>query len=148
MNTPAQLNTVNLCRAYIAKRPCLDWRDYMRDGRDADGRAAYRSESRRITQQLNDARALLRFCELYSVDLTAALTVQGERLFINDKGELEYHVGQYWPTEYRAAVARAASNAIWHYWISTLAGELDVRSKIRAKARAQFGRGIASRWFN
>ena len=148
MNTQDQLNTVNLCRAYIAKRPQLDPRDYISGWHDTDGRANYRREAREITQQLNDARALLRFCELYSVDLTAALTVQGERLFINDKGELEYHVGQYWPTEYRAAVARAASNAIWHYWVSTLAGELDVRSKIRAKARAQFGRGIASRWFN
>lgn len=148
MNTNTQPNAIALCRAYIHKRPQLDPRDYISGWHDTDGRANYRREAREITQQLNDARVLLRFCELYSVDLTAQLTDKSRRLFIDDNGALEYHVGQYWPTEYRAAVARAASNAIWHYWVSTLAGELDVRSKIRAKARAQFGRGIASRWFN
>ncbi len=145
MNTQDQLNTVNLCRAYIAKRPCLDWRDYMRDGRDNEGRATLLRESRAITQQLKDARALLRFCELYSVNLTAQLTDKSRRLFIDDNGALEYHVGQYWPTEYRAAVARAAASAIWDYWRDECGYNADV---IRLKARAQFGRGIASRWFN
>jgi hypothetical protein len=144
MNTQYQLNTVALCRAYIAKRPRLDWRDYMRDWRDSDGRATYRSESRRITQQLKDARALLRFCELYSVDITTALSNPGDRLFI-DGDKLTYHVGQYWPTEYRAAVVRAAASAIWAYWRDKCGYGADV---IRLKARAEFGRGIAARWFN
>ena len=143
MNT----NTLELVRDFINQRPCLEARDYIRDWRDADGRAAYRRDARKITQHLNDARRLLQFCELHGIDLTPALTVQGERLFINDKGALEYHVGQYWPTEYRAAVARAASNSIWHYWVRTVAGELNMRAAIRNKARAEFGRGIAARWF-
>jgi hypothetical protein len=146
MNTQDQLHTVTLCRAYIAKRPCLDWRNYFSDGLDWRGRAAYRSESRRITRQLNDARRLLRFCELYSVNLTAQLIDNSRRLFIDDKGELEYHVGQYWPTEYRAAVARAAASAIWAWWRDECG--YDTGDKLRAKARAEFGRGIASRWFN
>lgn len=144
MNTAEQINTINLCRAFIAKRPSLDARDYIRDWRDADGRANYRSESRRITQQLNDARALLRFCELYSADINAQLNT-GDRLHFDANGALEYHVGQYWPTEYRAAVARAAASAIWAYWRDECG--IDTGDKLRAKARREFGRGIAARWF-
>jgi hypothetical protein len=145
MNTNEQLNSINLCRAFIAKRPGLDPRDYIRDWRDADGLANYRAESRRITQQLNDARALLRYCALNRLSLNDQLN-NGDRLHFNANGELEYHVGQYWPTEYRAAVARVASAAIWAYWRDEC--NIDTGDKLRAKAFAQFGRGIASRWFN
>jgi hypothetical protein len=145
MNTTEQLNSINMCRAFIAKRPGLDPRDYIRDWRDADGLATYRAESRSITQQLNDARALLRYCELYSVDLNTQLTNR-DRLHFDANGALEYHVGQYWPTEYRAAVARVASAAIWAYWRDEC--NIDTGDKLRATARAEFGRGIASRWFN
>lgn len=145
MNTAEQINTINLCRAFIAKRPSLDARDYIRDWRDADGRANYRSESRRITQQLNDARAMLHFCEsIAGVDIHAQIN-SGDRLHFDANGALEYHVGQYWPTEYRAAVARAAASAIWAYFRDIRGA--DTAEKIRVKARRVFGRGIASRWF-
>ena len=139
------LDDINLCREFIAKRPSLDARDYIRDWRDAEGRAIYHRESRRITQQLNDARAMLDYCAYNGVDLTVALRVSGARLFINANGALEYHVGQYWPTEYRAAVARAVSSAIWTYWRDQCG--IDTADKLREKAKKEFGRGIASRWF-
>ena len=149
MNTTEQLNTINLCRAFIAKRPSLDARDYIRDWRDAEGRAIYRSESRRITQQLNDARAMLDYCAYNGVDLTAALRVSGARLFINANGALEYHAGQYWPTEYRAAVACAAAKSIFHHWnAETGTSDPNFRANIHARARREFGRGIAARWFS
>lgn len=148
MNTAEQINAINLCRAFIAKRPSLDARDYIRDWRDVDGRAAYRRDARTINQHLKDARAMLNYCAANGVDITTALRVSGERLFINADGALEYHVGQYWPTEYRAAVARAAANSIFHHWnAETGTGDLNFRANIHAKARREFGRGIASRWF-
>ena len=144
MNTTEQLNTINLCRAFIAKRPSLDARDYIRDWRDSEGLAIYRRESRSITQQLNDARILLRYCELYNTDLNYELKSK-DRLHFNKNGELAYHVGQYYPTEYRAAVSRVASSAIWTYWRDQCG--IDTADKLREKARKEFGRGIAARWF-
>ena len=141
MNT----NTLNLVRNFINSRPCLEACDYIRDWRDSDGRAAYFSDKNRIALQLNDARRLLRFCELYSVDVTAALSNTGDRLFI-EGDKLTYHVGQYWPTEYRAAACRKLAAAIWAWWRDECG--YDTGDKLRAKARAEFGRGIASRWFN
>lgn len=146
MSTAEQINTINLCRAFIAKRPSLDARDYMRGPFDRDGRASLLSDSRRITQQLNDARALLRFCEIYSADINAQLNT-GNRLHFDANGALEYHVGQYWPTEYRAAVARTAASAIWAYWRDECGDAYNTGDKLRARARREFGRGIASRWF-
>ena len=146
MNESNKLEVVRMCREFIAKRPCLDPREYIRDWRDSDGLATYRREAREITQALNDARALLKFCELYSVDLVAELKSTSRRLFINEKGVLTYHVGQYWPTEYRSAVCRAVASAIWSYWRDCC--DYDTADKLRAKARAEFGRAIASRWFN
>ena len=142
MNT----NTLELVRDFINRRPCLEWRMYVapysRPDQYMEGRAAYFSDSRRITQHLNDARRLLRYCELYRVDVTATLTNTGDRLFI-DGDQLTYHVGQYWPTEYRAAACRKLASAIWGYWRDC--GY--TADAIRNKARAEFGRGIASRWF-
>ena len=46
-------------QAFINQRPGLDPRDYISGWNDARGRAAYRSDSRRITRQLHDANAML-----------------------------------------------------------------------------------------
>ena len=137
-------DTLNLVRDFINRRPCLEARDYIRDWRDADGRAAYYSDKNAIALQLNDARRLLRYCELFKVDITAEFASNKARLHISSDGnELEYTAGQYWPTEYRAAACRKLASAIWAYWRDC--GY--TADAIRNKARAEFGRGIASRWF-
>jgi hypothetical protein len=146
MNTAEQLEVISLCRAFIHKRPQLDLRKYMRGFSDRDGLASYRLDSRKITQQLNDARTLLRFCEVHNVNLADQITSNKRRLFIGDDGEMIYHVVQYFPTEYRASVAGAAASAIWAFWRDCCG--YDRGDKLRDKARAEFGRGIASRWFN
>ena len=56
MNKSALIDTLS---QWINKRPGLDPRDYIRDWKDRDGRAAYRSESRSITKDLNHAREML-----------------------------------------------------------------------------------------
>lgn len=35
------------------------------------------------------------------------------RLFCDDAGKITYHVGQYFPTEYRNAACRVVSNVLW-----------------------------------
>lgn len=136
------INTIELCRAFIAQRPQLDPRNYARDWRDADGLANYRSDSRRITRQLRDARKLLSHCATYGISLDAEL--QHGRLTLKNNA-LDFTTCQYWSVEYRAAVARAAASAIWSYWRDVRG--LDTAQKIYAQAYREFGRGIASRWF-
>lgn len=66
----------------------------------------------------------------------------GRLTFDSARNALDYCTGQYFPTEYRAAVCRTLSNAIWRFYRD------NVTPDVRAFARETFGRGIASRWFN
>ena len=81
---------------------------------------------------------------------------------------LEYCAGQYFPTEYRAAVAAVCASVLWAYMRECMpvpvvkqygkAGEpmetvqlydgLRAGEWLRRHFRREFGRGIQSRWFN
>lgn len=104
-NTPVGLR---MLAAYAAKNPGLDFRDY-------GDVTAYRGDSRQITQALHRVREALRYacaCNVQDVDLIQVS--RGERLTIERVGEglqLDYTTGQYWPTEYRDAVARLLESA-------------------------------------
>ena len=106
---PLRDNIIELIARWIRQKPGLDPRNYIRDWRDAAGRAAYRSDSRSITTQLHHARAMLRYIELRQsitgADLAAALTVGGRLSYTPERG-LDYTTGQYWPMEFRAAACR------------------------------------------
>lgn len=152
-----------LLYTFVNKRPQLEFGNY-------GDRAAYRSEIRSITRQRADALKLLRAIELResitAADIIAAFT--GRLTLGTNKGKLclDYCTGQYWPTEYRAAVARLAATLLWAYFarnMPTPAGILNgspiyhgskpgmgntAGQWLRRKAKAEFGRGIASRWFN
>ena len=133
---------------FINKRPRFDPANY-------GDRSSYQSDVRRATQQLNDARLLLRQIELRDSitadDLLEA--ARGGRLdvtVIGDNVQVDYTTGQYWPTEYRAGVARLAASALWDRARRDM---LDADGKtdgdtIRASFRRQFGRGMAARYFN
>lgn len=133
-----------LLYTFINKRPGLEFGNY-------GDHAIYRAEIRRITRQRADALKLLRAIELRdsitAADIVAAFT--GRLTLGKNKGKLclVYCTGQYWPIEYRAAVARLASSLLWSYWGSGFAGP-NIPHHIRATAKGEFGRGIASRWFN
>lgn len=83
---------------------------------------------------------------------------------------LDYCTGQYWPTEYRRAVCAVLSSVIWA-WMrdecmpeptivrthddsngtlehKVYGGGLSAGDYLRKAARREFGRGMASRWFN
>tara|TARA_R110000868_G_scaffold241568_1_gene497110 strand:+ start:35 stop:505 length:471 start_codon:yes stop_codon:yes gene_type:complete len=138
-----------LLYTFINKRPQLEFGNY-------GDRAAYRSEIRSITRQRADALKLLRAIELRdsitAADIIAAFN--GRLTLGTNKGKLclDYCTGQYWPTEYRAAVARLASSLLWGYWRDASYyvndGGLNVAHYIRKTAKGELGRGIASRWFN
>lgn len=140
---------LGLLYTFINKRPQLEFGNY-------GDRAAYRSEIRSITRQRADALKLLRAIELRdsitAADIVAAFT--GRLTLGTNKGKLclDYCTGQYWPTEYRAAVARLASSLLWGYWRDASYyvndGGLNVANYIRKTAKGELGRGIASRWFN
>lgn len=136
-------------RAFAEGRPGLDFANY-------GDVSAYRSESRRITQQLADARTLLNAVEwrtsITADDILSALkTSFSGRLSWVDNGQslgLTYCTGQYYPTEYRAAVCAVLASVMWSYWRENGRGTESVTGHdIRDKASREFGRGIASRWF-
>ena len=133
-----------MLRAFIAQRSGLDWRNYASDWRDTAGMSALRSDRNRILQHGRDARALLVFVERSSipVDFLMRELESGRLTFDPSRNALDYCAGQYFPTEYRAAVCRTLSNSIWRFYRD------NVTMDVRTFARETFGRGIASRWFN
>jgi hypothetical protein len=100
---------LKMLAAYAAKNPGLDFRDY-------GDVTAYRGDSRMITDQLAAVRLALRFACACDVQDEHLISVsRGERLTIERTSEgglsLDYTTGQYWPTEYRGAVARLLESA-------------------------------------
>lgn len=130
-----------LCHAlahFIAQGPRLEFGNY-------GDVSTYRAEQRAITRDLRDARKFLRLVEVSSItfeDLKAAMRdAWGGRLSW-DGATLDYCAGQYWPTEYRKAVAAMCALALKrHCWQGAPDGFKNDQMK------KQFGRGMASRWF-
>jgi hypothetical protein len=131
---------VNAFRAFIEQRPGFEAANYY------GAPAAYRYDARRAQQGLTDARALLAFVAqtdgITANDMLRAIHYYGHRIGLTSKGEIEYVVGQYFPTEYRQAASRLLASMIWVYLGEGSADD------IRARARHLFGRGLASRYFN
>lgn len=156
MNTLTKETIVTLLRQWINQRAGLEFGNYCSGWNNVSGRAAYRSESRRITQQKHDAETLLRAVEYSSItaeDLAKAFKgAYSGRLSLveSPKGwKLEYCTGQYFPTEYRAAVCAVLASALWAYHRQDIP-ESDPRpgDTLRAKMRRIFGRSIQSRWLD
>jgi len=134
-------------RRVIAQRSGIDWRNYFSDGRDADGRRAFNSDRYTIARDGRDARRLLEYvaaATLITADDIAARARGGRLELSDDRRTWHYTAGQYFATEYRAAVARLLAGVIWDY----LRDGHDTADGIRRRARQIFGRGIASRYFN
>jgi hypothetical protein len=111
----AQPQVIKMLACYAAKNPGLDFRDYCRDWQDIEGRKTYLREARDITNDLRRVRAAI-FAAYYAgvTDNDLIECSKGERLTIERTPggfDLDYCVGQYWPTEYRGAVARLLHRA-------------------------------------
>ena len=136
---------------FANKRPGLDPRDYIRSYDDSEGRSTYYAEARNITRDLHHSRALLRRVELSGITAAEIITASREafsgRLTITatDDGvvKIDYCIGQYFPTEYRKAVASVCARALWNYWKTDANGA----DRIRNTARREFPRAIARAYF-
>lgn len=157
-----------LIRAFITQRPGLDFANY-------GDPSSYRAEIRKITRQRKDALELLRAVELRESITAEDICAAFPRAFAgrlslvekNGKPALAYCAGQYCPTEYRAAACAVLASVLWAYMRAnmptpTVKKEIDdghtyeneyfdgLRAGpwLRRHFRREFGRGIASRWFN
>lgn len=137
---------------FIRQRPGLEFANY-------GDVSAYLSESRAITRDLHHARALLSAvawrdgitaddiidasCRAFSGRLTITPTNDGEGFSI------DYCTGQYFPTEYRRAVASVLASALWAYWRDSLPTENERKGyEIRRTAMRELGRSLACQFFN
>lgn len=137
--TPTRAALINALRAFIEQRPGMNPADY------GDSRA-YRAESREITADLHDARALLDAVERRSIDADAILSALTHRLTWDaERGELDYCTGQYFATEYRPAVARACASMLWAYWRDQCG--CTTADAIRTEARRTFRQRRLRRYF-
>jgi hypothetical protein len=132
---------ITALRDWIHQRPRLEFGNY-------GDVTAYRAEARHITQQLKDAQHLLSAVSWRSISaedlIDASRNAFGGRLTIDaapDAVTIDYTVGQYWPTEYRAAACAVLSQALWEHWRRS-------GSSPTATARRELARPIAKRWFN
>ena len=158
MNTKTRKPAADLSRAelldmvasFVNSRPGFDWRNYG----DA---TSYRADMREATQQRHDALKMLAaigWRDSINANAIRAALQSGGRLSLSDSGRLEYCAGQYYPTEFRAGACRVLSQLLWDYFRETASpthptpnGRTVCGDDIRRKARQEFGRGCASRWF-
>jgi hypothetical protein len=133
---------------FAHKRPQLEFNNY-------GDVSAYRSESRAITKDLHHARHLLRALEL-SQSITAEDIIRASehafsgRLSINvtDDGlvSIDYCTGQYFPTEYRKAVAAICASALWTFYRNKC--NYATGERIRQAAKRDFNSSIVRNYFN
>ena len=110
--------------------------------------ADYRSESRAVTRDLHDCVTLASVARSYpEAIIERAELSSSDRLTIREDGEtvtVDYCAGQYYPVEYRRAIARFLSGVLWRAWHEEGADTLERKQE---RARIFLGRRIAARWF-
>jgi hypothetical protein len=147
---------LNALHSFIKQRPGLEFGNY-------GDVSAYRAEMRQITKDRHHAETLLS-AVARNDSITAEQIIRASkhaysgRLSIettnNGSVRIDYCTGQYFPTEYRRAVCAVLASALWDYARDTLdlmpLDDNDTVSagyKLRHYFKRQFGRNIASRWF-
>lgn len=155
-NTPSKTTMIELLKEWIKQRAGLDPRNYISGWNDTSGRRAYRSEQRSITQDRHDAERLLQAVEgiddITAADLMNATRAYSGRLQFTQTTtggwKIEYCTGQYFPTEYRAAVCAVLASALWDDSRKDIPAEVENKGDyLRKHFRHWFGKAIADRWF-
>ena len=125
-------------RAFVAQRPGFEHGNY-------NTLSAYRADQRRAMSDKADALALI---SAFPDDADARFLVgalsSGNRLSL-EGGQLDYTPGQYYCTEYRAAVCRAVSDALHSL---SWAQSQERLTETRQRMARIVGRGCANRWFS
>ena len=145
--------------AFISQRPGLEYGNY-------GDQVSYRAEMRAITKDLHHARQLIRDVELrnsISADdiLAAGKSAYSGRLTIVERDDgkvsVDYCTGQYFPTEYRKAVCAVMASVLWVWkrdqcmpdsFRGATVPPTSPSDYLRASFKREYGRGLASRWFN
>jgi hypothetical protein len=142
--------------AFIAQRSGISFREYHSPGSSwgefTNARKLFRQDRAPILRHGRHARRLLAFVSRRSISaddlLQSSRSAYSGRLSFVVKGEnatVDYAIGQYFPTEYRAAACAVLARAIWEYFRNGCG--YTSPDQIRNAARREFGRGIASAWF-
>ena len=138
-------NMITALRQFIAQRSGIEFANY-------GNRESFMGDYRPILRAGRDARVLLAAVsgrDSITVDnILAGCRAYAGRLQIVEKDgavRVDYCTGQYFPTEYRNAACAVLATVLWDY---ALASGHEDGNAIRKWARGEFGRGIASRWFN
>jgi len=130
---------------YIAQRSGIEWANY------GGSREAFMGDYRQILKHGKDARALISFVASRELCTASDILKEGRNRLTftvrNGSISLDYCAGQYFALEYRAAMCQLLASVAWHYFADGVTGE-NQGDQIRKKCKRQFGRGIASRWFN
>lgn len=155
MLTPTErTQRYNLLRAletFANRRPGIDPRDY---GYDREGWKNYRSESRQVTRDLHDFRAILAAVErseISAAEIIRAARAYSGRLTIAEDGgsvKIDYCTGQYFPTEFRKAACAVLAQALWDYHRPDTPAAEWGPDFMREKLRRMFPRRIAKRYFD
>ena len=135
MNTPELKAAL---RAFVAQRPGFERGDYNTP-------SAYRADQKRAMRDKADALALISaFPDNADPRFLVDALSSGNRLSL-EGGKLEYITGQYYCTEYRAAVCRAVSDALRAL---SWAQSQERLAETRKRMARIVGRGCANRWFS
>jgi hypothetical protein len=142
---------IKAIRAFIAQRSGIEFANYQTGDWKAS-RESFMGDYRPILRAGRDARVLLAAVSgrdgITAENIIAACRSFSGRLQLVERGDsvaVDYSTGQYFPTEYRNAACAVLATALWDY---AAAQGYKTGNDIRKWARGEFGRGIASRWFN
>ena len=147
---------IDALRAFLATRPGFDPGNYS----DA---ASYLAEMRQATRQRKEAERFLRDIELRN-SITAEDILReasGGRVEISihenrdaratdnwtKTARVHYTAGQYYPLEYRGAVARLLASVLWNWKRDKCMPADQSADWLRASFRREYGRGLAARYF-
>lgn len=162
--------------AFINQRSGIEYANYQCGDWKAT-RKCFNGDYLPMLRHGKQARHMLRYVELSGItaeSLVEATRAYSGRLQFNQREDgkvaIEYTTGQYFPTEYRKAACAVLAQAIWDHFRSNCmpeptvkqygsADNLPMRTEclydglsagdwLRRKMRREFGRAIASTWFN
>jgi len=154
------ISIIEALTAFVNKGPRLEFWNY------GDVKS-YRNESRRITKQLHDFRALaskvVRTASIHKPITEDDLIEASRRAFSgrltftknaeNGTYKVDYCTGQYWCVEYRAAACAVLAEALQMFWNEDNPIEygdghdMTPNDWLVNQARLAMGHGIANRWF-
>ena len=116
---------------------------------------AYRADARGITRDMHAVRELASIARYTCADAEVLQAADGGRVEITSYADengagyrVSYCAGQYYPVEYRAAVARVLASALWRAIAREVGERPDACSQIRRRLRAELSRSTYRRFFS